>query len=216
MTYHHGNLRKALLDRAAHVIAEQGIESLSLRALARDLGVSHAAPSRHFADKAELLRSLATAGDKQFIDYIFAAAEAAGDNPLERYAAMGKAYIRFSLQFPAYFRTLAHPEVMAHADDELHATSAQRREIIHDAARRAQAAGWLPDETTEDVVMFSIATVHGVAAMLADPMHGRTYKDSDPDELIENMVRLIIDPAHPQKSLPARKGAKGKTKGRGK
>lgn len=216
MTYHHGNLRKALLDRAAHVIAEQGIESLSLRALARDLGVSHAAPSRHFADKAQLLQSLATEGDLKFIDYIFAAAEAAGDNPLERYAAMGKAYIRFSLEFPAYYKTIAHPDVMAHADEALLATGAERRAIVHEAARAAQAAGWLPDETTEDVVMFSIATVHGVSAMLTDPVHGRTYKDSDPDELIENMVRLIIDPAHPQKSLPARRGAKGKSKGRGK
>ena len=216
MTYHHGNLRKALLDRAAHVIAEQGIESLSLRALARDLGVSHAAPSRHFADKAQLLQSLATEGDRQFIDYIFAAAEAAGANPLERYAAMGKAYIRFSLEFPAYYKTIAHPDVMAHADKELRATGAERRAIVHEAARAAQAAGWLTDEATDDVVMFSIATVHGVAAMLADTTYGSAYKASDPDEVIENMVRLIIDPAHPQKSLPTRKGAKGKTKGRGK
>ena len=88
MTYHHGNLRKELLDRAAHVIAEQGIEALSLRALSRDLGVSHAAPSRHFADKAELLRALAIEGNERFIDYVLAAAEAAGENPLERYAAM--------------------------------------------------------------------------------------------------------------------------------
>lgn len=206
MTYHHGNLRKALLDRAAHVIAEQGIESLSLRALARDLGVSHAAPSRHFADKAQLLRSLATEGDRQFINYIFAAAEAAGDNPLKRYAAMGKAYIRFSLEFPAYYKTISHPDVMAHADEELLATSERRKEIIHDAARAAQTAGWLSDETTEDVVMFSIATVHGVAGVLTDPLHGLKHAGRDNDELIENMVRLIIDPAHPQKSFPGKTG----------
>ena len=216
MTYHHGNLRKALLDRAAHVIAEQGIESLSLRALARDLGVSHAAPSRHFADKAQLLQSLATEGDRQFIDYIFAAAEAAGDNPLERYAAMGKAYIRFSLEFPAYYKTIAHPDVMAHADKELRATGERRKEIIHDAARAAQAAGWLPDEATDNVVMFSIATVHGVAGMLTDPLHGPKHADGDMDALIENMVRLIIDPNNPQKSMPGKKSPTGKTKGSGK
>lgn len=206
MTYHHGNLRKALLDRAAHVIAEQGIESLSLRALARDLGVSHAAPSRHFADKAQLLQALASEGDKQFIDYIFAAAEAAGDNPLERYAAMGKAYIRFSLEFPAYYKTISHPDVMAHADAALRATGEQRRAIIHDAARAAQAAGWLPDEATDDVVIFSIATVHGVAGMLTDSLHGPKHASRDTDKLIENMVRLIIDPAHPQKSFPGKTG----------
>ena len=216
MTYHHGNLRKALLDRAAHVIAEQGIESLSLRALARDLGVSHAAPSRHFADKAQLLQSLATEGDRQFIDYIFAAAEAAGANPLERYAAMGKAYIRFSLEFPAYYKTIAHPDVMAHADKELRATGAERRAIVHEAARAAQAAGWLTDEATDDLVMFSIATVHGVATLLTDPLHGPKHAGRDTEALIENMVRLIIDPNNPQKSMPGKKSAKGKTKGRGK
>jgi AcrR family transcriptional regulator len=201
LTYHHGNLRKSLLERAAHVIAEQGIESLSLRALARDLGVSHAAPSRHFADKADLLRALATEGNERFIGYVLAAAEAAGSDPLERYAAMGKAYIRFSIEFPAYYRTLIHPDVAAHADDELRATGEQRRHVIEGAARLAQAAGWLPDETVEDVVLFSVATVRGVAAMLSDPLHGPARQPDDADTLIENMVRLIIDPKNPQKSL---------------
>ncbi len=201
LTYHHGNLRKALLDRAAAVIAEQGIECLSLRALARDLGVSHAAPSRHFTDKADLLRALATEGSDKFIAYVFAAAEAAGDNPLERYAAMGKAYIRFSLEYPAYYRTIAHPEVVAHADDELKASEKRRSLIINDAARAAQAAGWLPDESIDDIVMFSIATVRGVSAMLGDPLHSRQSEIRDYEALIDRMVRLIIDPAAPQKSL---------------
>jgi AcrR family transcriptional regulator len=201
LTYHHGNLRQVLIERAAHVIAEQGIESLSLRALARDVGVSHAAPSRHFTDKAELLRALATEGNERFIDYVLAAAEAAGSDPLERYAAMGKAYIRFSIEFPAYYRTLIHPDVAAHADPELRATGEQRREMIEGAARAAQAAGWLPDETVQDVVLFSIATVRGVAAMLSDPLHGPKRQQGDAQMLIENMVRLIIDPQHPQKSL---------------
>ena len=62
MAYHHGNLRQALLERAAQVIAESGVEALSLRALARDLGVSHAAPSRHFPDRRALLGELAKDG----------------------------------------------------------------------------------------------------------------------------------------------------------
>lgn len=199
MTYHHGNLRKELLDRAAHVIAEQGIEALSLRALARDLGVSHAAPSRHFTDKAELLRALATEGNDRFIAYVLAAADAAGEDPLKRYAAMGKAYIRFSLTYPAFYRTLIHPDVAAHADEDLVESAERRSLVIHDAARAAQAKGWLADELTDDVVLFSVATVRGVSAMLVDPLN--SFSKDNADELIERMVRLIIDPAHPQKSL---------------
>lgn len=200
MSYHHGNLREKLLKRAAHVIAEDGIESLSLRALARDLGVSHAAPARHFADKADLLRALATEGSERFIAYIMAAADEAKDDPLERYAAMGKAYIRFSLTYPAYYRAINHPDVAAHADRRLNESVERRRQVIFDAARAAQAAGWLPDEQTEDVMMFSIATVRGAAAALADPLHGPREMDGATDDLIERIVRLIIDPAAPQKS----------------
>lgn len=206
MTYHHGNLRKSLLDRAAHVIAEQGIESLSLRALARDLGVSHAAPARHFADRAELLRALATEGNDRFSAYILDAADATGNDPLVRYAAMGKAFIRFSLLYPAYYRTITHPDVATHADADLKASAERRGLVILDAARAAQAAGWLTNEKTEDVVLFSIATVRGVSAMLADPLN--THHDEDADALIERMVDLIIDPKNPQRnSLSKRKGA---------
>ncbi|MDO8289286.1 MAG: TetR/AcrR family transcriptional regulator [Parvibaculum sp.] len=194
------------MDRAAHVIAEQGIESLSLRALARDLGVSHAAPARHFADKAELLRALATEGNDRFIAYILEAADATGSDPLVRYAAMGKAFIRFSLLYPAYYRTITHPDVATHADADLKASAERRNLVVLDAARAAQAAGWLTNEKTEDVVLFSIATVRGVSAILSDPL--TPYRDEDADALIERMVDLIIDPKNPQRnSLSKRKGA---------
>ena len=196
------------MDRAAHVIAEQGIESLSLRALARDLGVSHAAPARHFADKNDLLRALATEGNDRFIAYILDAADATGNDPLVRYNAMGEAFIRFSILFPAYYRTITHPDVATHADANLKASAERRSLVILDAARAAQAAGWLTDEKTEDVVLFSIATVRGVSAMLADPMNNRHVLGEDHDELIRRMVRLIIDPENPQRnSLSSRKGA---------
>lgn len=200
MTYHHGNLRHVLLDRAANVIAEQGIEALSLRALARDIGVSHAAPSRHFRDKADLLRALATEGNRRLVAYVLAAADATGTDPLVRYNALGQAYIRFSLEFPAYYRTITHPEVAAEADDELRRSREHWHDIIANAAREAQAAGWLPDEDVEDIMIFSIATVRGVAAMLRDRLPGEQPEGTELDAFIERMVRLIIDPAAPQKS----------------
>lgn len=200
MSHHHGNLRKVLLDRAAAVIAEQGIEALSLRALARDIGVSHAAPARHFRDKADLLRALAMEGNHRLHDYILAAADATGNDPLVRYNALGQAYIRFSLEFPAYYRTITHPEVATHADDELRQSRQRWHEVILNAAREAQAAGWLPNEAVEDIVTYSTATVRGLAAILADPLHTEQLKGSELDAFIERMVRLIIDPAAPQNS----------------
>jgi len=200
MTYHHGNLRHVLLDRAAAVIAEQGIEALSLRALARDIGVSHAAPSRHFRDKADLLRALATEGNERLVAYVLAAADASGTDPLVRYNALGQAYVRFSIEFPAYYRAITHPDVAAQADDELRQSRASWHATVVDAAREAQAAGWLQGETVEDVVTFSVAGVRGVAAMLGDPLHGKRPEGAELDAFIERMVRLIIDTAAPQTS----------------
>lgn len=200
MTYHHGNLRHVLLDRAAAVIAEQGIEALSLRALARDIGVSHAAPARHFRDKADLLRALATEGHQRLNAYVMAAADAAGTDPLVRYNALGQAFVRFSLEFRAYYKTITHPEVAAQADDDLRQSRAGWHAATAAAAREAQDAGWLQGETIEDIVTFSVAGVRGVAAMLADPMHDSVPEGPERDAFIERMVRLIIDPAAPQTS----------------
>jgi AcrR family transcriptional regulator len=194
MNYHHGNLRRELLDRAAQVIAKQGIENLSLRGLAQELGVSHAAPARHFKDKLDLLRALATEAHNRLADYVFAAAEAAGSDPLERYAALGRAFVRFSLEYPAYYQATRHPEVAAHADEELMAAYRRRMKMTEEAARRAQEASWLEGESVEDAVTFSLAAVRGVAALLSDPLYLKSMGKVDPERLIDRMARLIIDP----------------------
>ena len=205
MNYHHGNLRRELLDRAAQVIAKNGIEGLSLRALAQDLGVSHGAPARHFRDKHELLGALATEGLNKLAEYVFAAAEAAGSDPLERYAAMGRALVRFSIEYPAYYQATRHPDVVAHADPALKEAHQRRMQMTMEAARQAQAAGWLRGETVEDAVTFSLAAVRGVAALLNDPLFLRSIGDGDRGPLIERMVRLIIDPSDPQTARNSRR-----------
>lgn len=195
MTYHHGNLRRELLDRAAQVISENGVEALSLRALAQDLGVSHGAPARHFADKADLLRRLATEGYATLAQYAFDASDAAGPDPLERYAALGQAYVRFSLDYPAYYRTGRHPEVTAQADEALINAHHKRINMLRDATREAQAAGWRAGETTDVAMIFALATVRGLAALLHDPLFRAEMSGLDASALIDSVMRLIIDPA---------------------
>ncbi|KIF03038.1 transcriptional regulator, partial [Streptomyces sp. RSD-27] len=90
--YHHGNLRAALLERAETVLTESGADGLSLRALARDLGVSHAAPSRHFRDRRALLDALAVSGFHRLNERLRAAADTPGPVPA-RLAALGRAYV---------------------------------------------------------------------------------------------------------------------------
>src|SRR6185437_10944983 len=78
--YHHGNLRRALLDAAERTVRERGVQELSLRELARDVGVSHGAPRRHFPDRQALLDALAETGFTRLGRDLRAAIEGAGDD----------------------------------------------------------------------------------------------------------------------------------------
>jgi AcrR family transcriptional regulator len=100
--YHHGNLRSALLAQAEQMVGEHGVDALSLRELARAVGVSHGAPRRHFPDKQALLEALAVEGFDRLAEELEAALEAASGAPFaERVGAIGTVYVRFATRSPA-------------------------------------------------------------------------------------------------------------------
>lgn len=121
-SYHHGDLRRAVLEAAVAAIAESGPTTWSLRELARRAGVSHAAPAHHFGDKAGLLTAVAAQGYALFAD----ALEAAGDDLYE----VGLAYVRFAVAHRPYFEVIFRPELYRQDDPEV-------------AAARDRAAGAL-------------------------------------------------------------------------
>ena len=119
--YHHGDLRRALVDAARRILEAEGPTALSLRAVAREAGVSPAAPYHHFKDKAELLDAVAQEG-WQMLDASMAAAKA-GAEPQEKLTALGIAYVCFARDNPALYR------------------------VMYDAARDKEA---LPEEQMKD------------------------------------------------------------------
>ena len=92
--YHHGDLRQALLDAALVILQTKDAKALSLRGVARQAGVSHTAPYRHFADKAALLAAVAEAGFVEFGQYLQNAVDAAGADPVASLKLTGMAYVR--------------------------------------------------------------------------------------------------------------------------
>lgn len=104
-SYHHGDLRQALLDAAVALVAEHGVHGLSLRECARRVGVSHAAPYRHFPDKEALLAAIAADGFARLAD-AGEQAIACLDQPLERLHAYGIAYVQFALDNPVHYRVM--------------------------------------------------------------------------------------------------------------
>src|SRR3954471_12609436 len=103
--YHHGNLRRGLLDEALTTIRAEGVEGLTLREIGARLGVSRTALYRHFADKAALLEAVATEGFRRFRAQLLVSWEAAGHG-IAGLDAMGLAYVRFAVASPAYYRVM--------------------------------------------------------------------------------------------------------------
>jgi len=110
-TYHHGDLRRALLQAAADAITETGVATLSLRDLARRAGVSHAAPTHHFGDKAGLLTAFAAEGFDQLAKAL-ATSRLASNSFLE----LGVTYVRFAVTRRAQFEVMFRTDLY-HADD---------------------------------------------------------------------------------------------------
>lgn len=110
-SYHHGNLRVELLETAIEQLREVGTEDLSLRALARAIGVSQTAPYRHFSDKGELLAAMATRGYRDLLLALRDAGKAADDCPQAQLAAFARTYVEYAAQNPQLFKLMFGPAV---------------------------------------------------------------------------------------------------------
>ncbi|MCH9684930.1 MAG: TetR/AcrR family transcriptional regulator [Deltaproteobacteria bacterium] len=107
--YHHGDLRRALLDAALAIVADEGPSAVTMSAVARRAGVSSGAPYRHFKDRVELLRGLWSRADEVLSRRIEEATASAPD-PLEGFRRSGVEYVSFAAEEPALFRVLTQGE----------------------------------------------------------------------------------------------------------
>lgn len=155
--YHHGNLRQALLEKALILLEKQGEGGLGLRDLARAVGVSAAAPYRHFDSRAALLEALAVTGFQRFTARMEAVAETAPDDPV---AAMGRTYVVFALQNANLFRLMFSPQLKKDNRPGLRIAA----DAAFDTLRRAVGPG--PDARVRALAAW--AKVHGLAVLLLD------------------------------------------------
>lgn len=168
--YHHGDLPRALIDAAVALIARDGIAALTLRAVARRTGVSHAAPVHHFGDLDGLHRAIAAEGFERMEAFQRAAADRARDEgALARLRAIGVAYVEFAAREPAYFRAMFHPRVADRsADPRLEATSTAAFHLLLDSIAAAQREGSVSDGDPRELALLAWSMVHGLASLLAD------------------------------------------------
>ncbi|KAB2339961.1 TetR/AcrR family transcriptional regulator [Actinomadura rudentiformis] len=187
--YHHGDLRAALLTRAEETLREKGPTALSLRELARDLGVSHAAPSRHFKDKQALLDALALAGFERLGEIMAASQEGIGESFAERLDAMVRAYVGFATANAALLDLMYSVKHDPEASEALSASvqrwSAQTVELIAEGQRR----GEVREGPVERIGLPVFTTLHGYADLATSGMLPPEATEHGLDDVIAYILR---------------------------
>lgn len=183
-SYHHGDLRRALVEAAMGILETEGLAVLSLRATARRAGVSHAAPYHHFADKVALLNAVAGLGFAQLRTAMEDAARSA-PNPLQGLQAFAVAYTRFAHEHPALFRLMFTQENLTPE----YPGPAPSKGIIDDLViADLQRTLGCPYPVAQQINLLLWSTVHGLAMLWLDGRVG----NRNPEEL-ERLTYEISD-----------------------
>ncbi len=171
-SYHHGDLRRTLIEAAVARIERDGPSNLSLRGIARTAGVSHAAPAHHFGDKTGLFTAVAAEG--------FSLLAARTTPMLDRPDALlqtGVVYVRFAVEHRGYFEVMFRPDLHRAQDPELVAARQKSFDVLYRAARTG--AGIADDQDVTGLAVAAWSVVHGFATLyLAD-----NFRDQLPDDL---------------------------------
>lgn len=189
-SYHHGDLRRALLDAASGVLARDGAGALTLRGLASAVGVSRTAPYRHFADKDALLEAVAAEGFERLQAAVHAARGAGADTP-EAFVRLAQTYVGFALEHPAHYRLMYGREAISRRQRPALQTAA---DALYDelvaALTEAQAAGVVREGAPGPLASVAWAQVHGLAMLLVE---GQMEAPADTMALAALSARSLLD-----------------------
>ena len=187
--YHHGDLRRGLLEAARDLLIERGVPGTSLRAIARRAGVSNRAPYHHFEDKMSLLAELAREGFAEFTRRMLE--HESVEDPVERLRRQGRSYVRFAIEFPSDFEVMYWPELCDRQNfpDREDCAKPAFDALIH---ALSQIAG--PEASEEDLAEVAIAGwagVHGLATLQAQSVLSHLEEEGMGDS--ETVIDGILD-----------------------
>jgi AcrR family transcriptional regulator len=198
--YHHGDLRRALVEQALRTIQAEGVRGLTLRGVAERLGVSRTALYRHFTDKKALLAEVAREGFRTFRLELVEAWERGGGGR-QAFEDMGLAYVRFAVANPSHYRVMFGGFVVVAADAALQQEAAGAFQALVDAIVSLQQQGLMRADDPLQLARFIWALVHGVAMLIIDAvLHGPGV---DAEALARFAVRRVFDGVSiPNSSVP--------------
>lgn len=194
-TYHHGDLRRALIDATVHLIETEGMAGFSLRKVATNAGVSPAAPSHHFGDTCGLLTAVAVEGFSQLAES-FAAIDPDA-SPAARLREHGRRYVDFAVNSPGHMAVMFRDDLITKTDPEYLAIAPQSYTSLE--AATAEAIGGRPgSKRVEQASKTLWAAVHGIAQLYV--LDGTTLaEDPSIGGLVDAAVDLVMQGSAQQK-----------------
>ncbi len=215
--YHHGQLRQALIDAALHLLAVRGIESLTLREVARQAGVSHAAPYHHFADKSALVEALVVESFQALATALHDATRTSFGTAFEQLIILGRVYVRFALEHPAAFRLMYRPELRQPSFLERQEQTAspspidqaglEAYQVLTNGVIACQQAGVIPPRDPAPLTLTAWCTIHGLTVLLLDGSPGNVFRGEqsleDADHLTSMVTQILIHGLRTWQAEPA-------------
>ena len=168
--YHHGDLRRAIIETAINMLDEDKGWQFTLREVARRAGVSHAAPYKHFPDKAALLVELALIGFDRLREAVTAARSRSTGSLRDEFLAMAQAYVRFGASNPSLYRLMFSAEAGSVADIHLNERALASLGVLTDLIAQGQRQGWLRPRDVRSQVAACWAQMHGLTLLTIDKL----------------------------------------------
>jgi AcrR family transcriptional regulator len=191
--YHHGNLREALIQAALDLIAKKGPAGFTFADAARWAGVSAAAPYRHFRDRDALIADVARRGFELFAAHLDRAWNDGGPDPFTAFENVGRAYLAFAHDEPAYYSAMFETGLSLDDDPDLRQVAERSFAVLRRASEILSAR--LPPEKRPPGLMMSLhiwALSHGIASLFARGDGGRRTLPMSPEDLLEAGVLLYL------------------------
>lgn len=177
--YHHGDLRSALINATIEIITEHGIDSITMRRLSEWVGVSRTAAYRHFKNKEALLTATALTGFEQFSAALQAARLDKSRDEIERFREMGRAYLQFATQNPAYYRLMFGNSV-SQQNEALSLAAKSASDALSTMVETLQQKGLIASDSTRIQAIYIWSLMHGLASLI---INNKLQSDDDPTEI---------------------------------
>jgi AcrR family transcriptional regulator len=189
-TYHHGNLKEALISASLEILSEKGMEGLSLRNVARKVGVSHTAPYNHFSDKQALLAAISTAGHEQLYDILLGTFENSKHTSPNIISEIAWAYLQFALDNPGKFKLMFSGALEEERDHpEYEEISRKNLSLFEEIIFFCQNKGQIAEGKVECIAIRLWSLVHGFAHLALEDQFPREYvQDQSLKELLKSAI----------------------------